>query len=88
MKISKHGAGREAGITRREIIGAAAGIGAASVFNPREAPAADLPGRGEFVIRNAHVSARQVLEMATINGAWDLGFADRTGSLTPGSALM
>src|SRR5712671_865176 len=30
------------------------------------------------------VSARQVLEMATINGAWDLGIADRTGSLTPG----
>ena len=30
------------------------------------------------------VSARQVLEMATINGAWDLGFADRVGSLTPG----
>src|SRR5262249_45806061 len=30
------------------------------------------------------VSARQVLEMATINGAWDLGLADRTGSLTPG----
>src|ERR1043166_7642222 len=33
------------------------------------------------------VSARQVLEMATINGAWDLGLADRTGSLTPGRAL-
>jgi cytosine/adenosine deaminase-related metal-dependent hydrolase len=30
------------------------------------------------------VTARQVLEMATINGAWDLGIADRTGSLTPG----
>ena len=30
------------------------------------------------------VTARQVLEMATINGAWDLGFADRVGSLTPG----
>jgi cytosine/adenosine deaminase-related metal-dependent hydrolase len=30
------------------------------------------------------VSARQVIEMATINGAWDLGLADRTGSLTPG----
>jgi cytosine/adenosine deaminase-related metal-dependent hydrolase len=30
------------------------------------------------------VTARQVLEMATINGAWDLGLADRTGSLTPG----
>jgi cytosine/adenosine deaminase-related metal-dependent hydrolase len=29
------------------------------------------------------VSARQVLEMATINGAWDLGLADFTGSLTP-----
>jgi two-component sensor histidine kinase len=55
MKTSKHGAGREDGITRREIIGAAAGIGAASVFNPREAPAADLPGRGEFVIRSADV---------------------------------
>jgi 5-methylthioadenosine/S-adenosylhomocysteine deaminase len=31
-----------------------------------------------------NVSARQVLEMATINGAWDLGLAERTGSLTPG----
>ena len=30
------------------------------------------------------VTARQVLEMATINGAFDLGIADRTGSLTPG----
>jgi cytosine/adenosine deaminase-related metal-dependent hydrolase len=30
------------------------------------------------------VTARQVLEMATINGAWDLGVAERTGSLTPG----
>ena len=30
------------------------------------------------------ISARQVLEMATINGAWDLGIADRVGSLTPG----
>ena len=29
-------------------------------------------------------SARQVLEMATINGARDLGIADRVGSLTPG----
>src|SRR5262249_42535977 len=29
------------------------------------------------------VTARQVLEMATINGAHDLGLADRTGSLTP-----
>ena len=30
------------------------------------------------------ITARQVLEMATINGAWDMGFADKTGSLTPG----
>src|SRR5882724_2385159 len=30
------------------------------------------------------VSARQVLEVATINGARDLGLADRVGSLTPG----
>jgi cytosine/adenosine deaminase-related metal-dependent hydrolase len=30
------------------------------------------------------VSARQILEMATINGAWDLGIADKVGSLTPG----
>src|SRR5262249_20187870 len=30
------------------------------------------------------VSAPQVLGMATINSAWDLGLADRTGSLTPG----
>jgi cytosine/adenosine deaminase-related metal-dependent hydrolase len=30
------------------------------------------------------ISARQVLELATINGARDLGIADRVGSLTPG----
>jgi 5-methylthioadenosine/S-adenosylhomocysteine deaminase len=30
------------------------------------------------------VSARQVLEMATINGAWDLGIDAKVGSLTPG----
>ena len=30
------------------------------------------------------ISARQVLEMATINGAFDLGLADKVGSLTPG----
>ena len=30
------------------------------------------------------VSARRVLEVATINGARDLGLADRVGSLTPG----
>jgi 5-methylthioadenosine/S-adenosylhomocysteine deaminase len=30
------------------------------------------------------VSGRQVLEMATINGAWDLGIDDKVGSLTPG----
>jgi 5-methylthioadenosine/S-adenosylhomocysteine deaminase len=30
------------------------------------------------------VSARQVLEMATINGAWDMGIANSVGSLTPG----
>ena len=30
------------------------------------------------------VSARQVLEMATINGAWDMGIADKVGSLVLG----
>jgi cytosine/adenosine deaminase-related metal-dependent hydrolase len=30
------------------------------------------------------MSARQVLEMATINGAWDMGVADKVGSLVPG----
>ena len=30
------------------------------------------------------LSARQVLQLATINGARDLGIADRVGSLTPG----
>jgi cytosine/adenosine deaminase-related metal-dependent hydrolase len=30
------------------------------------------------------VSARQVLEMATINGSWDMGIADMVGSLVPG----
>lgn len=30
------------------------------------------------------VSARQVLEMATINGAWHMGVADKVGSLVPG----
>jgi 5-methylthioadenosine/S-adenosylhomocysteine deaminase len=30
------------------------------------------------------ITARQVLEMATVNGAWDLGIADKVGTLTPG----
>ena len=30
------------------------------------------------------VTARQILELATINGARDLGIADQVGSLTPG----
>jgi 5-methylthioadenosine/S-adenosylhomocysteine deaminase len=30
------------------------------------------------------ISARKILELATINGARDLGIADRAGSLTPG----
>lgn len=34
--------------------------------------------------RSLSTSPRQVLEMATINGARDLGIADRVGSLTPG----
>ena len=46
--------------------------------------------RGMQNIENARkqsefaISARRVLEMATIDGARDLGIADRVGSLTPG----
>src|SRR5437879_2019465 len=44
----------EPGITRRQLIGTAAVVGAATLAT-RAAPAADLPGRGEFVVRNAIV---------------------------------
>ena len=44
---------RKAGITRRELIGTAAAVGAATALAPRPGAAADLPARGEFVIRNA-----------------------------------
>src|SRR5262249_48842019 len=44
----------ETGVTRRDLIGAAA-FGAAAALASRTARAADLPGRGEFVVRNAHV---------------------------------
>jgi imidazolonepropionase-like amidohydrolase len=30
------------------------------------------------------VQPRRILELATLDGAKDLGIADRTGSLTPG----
>ena len=46
--------GTETGITRRQLIGTAAAVGAAALA-ARAAPAADLPQRGEFVVRNAHV---------------------------------
>jgi cytosine/adenosine deaminase-related metal-dependent hydrolase len=52
MTTSRRG-GRHSGITRRQLIGTAATIGAATALASRAAPAADLPSRGEFVIRNA-----------------------------------
>jgi 5-methylthioadenosine/S-adenosylhomocysteine deaminase len=54
MKTSRHGQGREPGITRRDLIGTAATIGAVTAFMPRPTMAA-LPDRGEFVVRNARV---------------------------------
>ena len=54
MKTSRHDEGRGSGITRRDLIGTVAAIGAATAFVPRATMAA-LPGRGEFVVRNAHV---------------------------------
>lgn len=42
-------------VTRRDFIGTVAAIGATAAMAPRAASAADLPGRGEFVIRDAHV---------------------------------
>jgi 5-methylthioadenosine/S-adenosylhomocysteine deaminase len=42
------------GITRRQLIGTAAAVGASALAS-RAAAAADLPQRGEFVVRNAHV---------------------------------
>jgi len=43
------------GVTRRDLIGTAVMIGAAVAAAPRSAVSADLPSRGEFIIRNAHV---------------------------------
>jgi cytosine/adenosine deaminase-related metal-dependent hydrolase len=54
MKADTHRTTPQIGLTRRDLVGAAAAIGAAALA-PRSAAAADLPGRGEFVIRNAHV---------------------------------
>ena len=45
---------RTGGITRRRLIGTVVVAGAAAVA-ARAAPAADLPQRGEFVVRGAHV---------------------------------
>src|SRR5882672_413810 len=45
---------RDGGITRRRLIGTAVVAGAAAV-TARAAPAADLPQRGEFIVRGAHV---------------------------------
>ena len=40
MKTSRHGEGRESGITQRDVIGTAAAIGAATAFVPRPTMAA------------------------------------------------
>ena len=42
-------------VTRRDLMRAAVVIGAAAAGAPRSAAAADLPSRGELIIRNAHV---------------------------------
>src|SRR5215813_2617895 len=44
----------EPGLTRRQLIGTAIAAGASSVAAP-PAAADDLPQRGEFIVRNAHV---------------------------------
>ena len=55
MKKSEHAVKKiETGVTRREVIGTAAAIGAVALA-PGAASAADLPQRGEFVVRNANV---------------------------------
>ena len=54
MKTFRHGEGPESGITRRDLIGTAAAIGAVTAFVPRPTMAA-LPDRGDFVVRNARV---------------------------------
>src|SRR5215831_9074473 len=43
------------GPSRRDMIGAAAALGAAMALAPRAGTAADGPARSEFIIRNAHV---------------------------------
>jgi nitrous oxide reductase len=48
---------RNENLTRRQFVGSAAMAGAAAAIAAHATPAhaADLPVRGEFVVRNAHV---------------------------------
>src|SRR5262245_31366488 len=55
MSKSPDKAAASVGVTRRDLVKAAVAIGAAVAGAPRPAAAADLPSRGEFIIRNAHV---------------------------------
>src|SRR5262249_22501315 len=54
MTTDANGTKPQSGLTRRDLVGAAATMGVAALARS-PAAAADLPSRGEFVVRNAHV---------------------------------
>ena len=86
------------GIGRRGFFGTVAALGAAGVVVSLSIGTTALAGNADMFatmratqnIENARAGSefalppRRVIELATINGARDLGIADRVGSLAPG----
>src|SRR5499427_1872171 len=55
MRTHTSGVTPHTGLTRRDLIGTAVVIGATAAATPDPTVGADLPSRGEFIVRNAHV---------------------------------